>query len=743
MDFVTFEALNEEPLPLPQPLLLLPLKPHLDNLGLNLGNFNNIKNLWSRNQELPKSADQTTSADGNAQLNEQYANLTLQALRLSHVEPETAAAPESRSSALSKRLSRALNTSLTDSQIRDYFTLLETKVAEIEPLTDPGASGSAARKNLRGDVEADLIRSHTLILHEYARIAKNLESVGLKINSLDSVLSEVNSLLAKDSQLSESVSAELTKLTEAKLALDIKNALLTNFRNTFALNEYEQFVLTQGDINDDFFAALSRAEEINEKCLLLLALDNPHLGQQIMTQTSGLINKAMDKVLLFCNRSITNLYLMNNKSRTETLHLCLRYLKGKHMRFGAVIDTYVESRVSAVLEDFANQTDAQKGDQGRGPRKVYLTSHDPARFVSDILAYVHSVVVNETEIVNGLFDVTPDFQETTHSVVNRVLTALTKQLKLTVEQVLLQEQKVLQIYQIFCHLDLYRMMFAKLSHAEPLLDCLDALLKSSTDRITNIIQNKLATTKSLNQAQMDLSSDLQPPEWIIDFYSEVLPMIDAMSSKTVLNLSKEEHDKFVEMVVDEPISIFYNHLSGVAKSMGKKDVLVFKQNFLDLVLSKILPLPLLSDKAVELNRQMASNTEQLTKMQLDWLLHETGLYDYYNVVNMICPLEEVYDVFDEGMYEQITENKLFTAELLGKADEKIQVVLPNALLETQQALMRVNLPVVVADISRDSLEQFVRFYECFRKIAEKHFGSVLTWSAPEAATLLGVEKEAA
>lgn len=762
MDFVTFESFNNmDALPLPQPSLSLPIKSNLDNLGINFSNFNNIKNLWKLNSQessqLPPLLPLQPLLAQTDSVAQQYASLSLQAIRGS--EPAEASSTSlsrgvsdditSRNLALSKRLARALSLGLSDSEIRNYFSLLESRVPDTASLTDPGPTGSYARKNLRGDVEADLIKAHSQALLEYARVVKNLESVGNRISSLDNLLDDINSILAKDASLGEPIATDVSRLAASKTSLNVKKQLLESFKKAFALNEYESFVLTQGDITPDFFAALSHAEEINSKCLLLLALDNPQLGQSIMSQTSSLINKAMDKLLQFCNRSITNLYLMNDKSRTDTLHMCLVYLKRKHLRFEAVLDAYVESRVPVVLEDFAFQTNAQNDTTeatskllAKAPRPVYYTSHDPSRFVSDILAYVHSVVVNETEIVAGLFaDDSGEFKETTHTIMTRILSALSRSLRSTIEQLLSQEAKLLLIYHIFCHLDLYRLMFEKLEHAEPLVSTLDKLISASRERVQMVIRNKLATIKSSNQAQMDLSLDLQPPEWIIDFYADLMPMIDSMTTDTIFKFEKEEHEAFINHIIDGPISIFYEHLTVASKSMGKRDTLMFKQNFLDLILSKILPIQLLSDKVIEINHMMHEITMELTSIQLNDLLKQCGLYDYYNIVNMICPLEETFEFFDASMYQSLTENKLFNKEQVSSANQKLQTTLPNALIESQQNLMRLNLPMIVNDVITELLLQFIRFYHCLDAIVKEYLKEPLfTWTDIEIATLLGVEE---
>ena len=60
--------------------------------------------------------------------------------------------------------------------------------------------------------------------------------------------------------------------------------MLISFKEKFTLNEYEEFVLNSGDLNNEFFTTLARAERINENCSILLSLDNPQLGLKIIAK---------------------------------------------------------------------------------------------------------------------------------------------------------------------------------------------------------------------------------------------------------------------------------------------------------------------------------------------------------------------------------------------------------------------------------------------------------------------------
>lgn len=737
MDFVGFESFSDDPLPLPQPTLSLPLKSNIENLGLKLSNFNQLRNLLSQN-----TLEDDASEDTGVRLAEKYALLSLRVLGTGHENDvsteKTAPKDDTRVSALAKRLARALNPSLPDATVRELCTRLEAKITDIQSMVDPGVVGSMARKNLRGEIESDLIRSHAAVLADYSKTVKGLKFLGERVASLDALVEETNSMLARDHELTSKLTTLVDDLAQKRVSVNLKKGLLASFRQMFTLNEYEEYVLSSGDINAEFFSALAHAEEINEKCLVLLALDNPQLGLKVMAKNNELINRSVDKTLAFCNRSLSNLYLLNNKARVDTLHMCFRYLKRRPGHFGAVVNAFVDSRSAVLLNEFSQQASGNESTTISDSRPVFYSSHDPVRYIADLLAYVHSVVVNETETVSGLFaEEKEEFASTVDDIVLRALGSLARPIKSQIDSLLSVETKLPVLYQMFSHLDLYQMMFAKLKHGEKLTAAIAETIATSQEKLVTVVTNRLATVRNSNQAQIDLSVDLQPPEWIIDFYAELLPIVDAVPTETVFNLSVEEHAKFLELIVDEPIAIFNGHLALVAKSLNKRDVLIFKQNFLDVVLSKIMPLSLLSDKVLELNHVINDYSAELTTIQLGTLLEDCELTDFYNVVNMICPVDEY---FDASVYQAITENKMFTKEIVSRTNDTIHTVLPTALLDIQLALMKLNSPMIVNDIITDSSTRFTRFYKLFGAIVEEFMEeTLLTWSDHEVATLLGIE----
>ncbi|KAG5417334.1 COG6 [Candida metapsilosis] len=759
MDFVEFDTFNTDDqdvnLPQPQPALSLPIASNLENFSKKFSGFNLSRNFTSTKNESTINDRQSQGND----VMDKYAKLSLSLLKDEESASKSASVNQTVTDSLSTRLSRVLNGSISDARMRDLFMNLEEKldrdVEYYHELVEPGFAGTVSRKTLKSRIEQELIKNQSNLLKAYQPIVKQLKHMEVKIKKLNELNMQTNERLQENFQNSHEFNTTVNKLYKEKQLIGIKKDLLEAFKNKFTLNEYEEYVLMEGDLNEEFFAALAKAESIVDNCSILLAEDNPQLGLKIMSKANAVINKAIERAVHYCHRTLDNLYSLNSKSRLVTLHKCFQFLKDKD-RFDEIIDKFSESRSKDLLHEFYNQVQGQvepvtterrpsarsAASSSTDIRPLFMSAHDPVRFVGDFLAYIHSIAVNESETITNIFTMGDDndhqFDSIIQSVTNKILKALSKPIKSRIEQIISTETKLLTIFQIFNLVELYSMMFDKQLHqSQDLVSTMKSLVHACQERIFSIVSNKLATISSSNSARLELNSDLQPPEWIIDFYSEILPMIDQVTSDTILHLSQEEHKRFLTLIINQPIKVFTEHVHD-NKSFSKRDSYIIRFNFLDLIQSKIMPISLLSDKVLELVDLNNDLISKLTDLELTSLLQNCGLYDYYNIINMICPFSD--DFFEPSIYEPIKENKLYNLEGLQKVDATLQEYVPNAMIEIQQSFLRLNSPVTVTDVVNNVFLEFVKFVEKLNAINKEYLDYEFTWSDYELATMLGIDE---
>lgn len=761
MDFIDFDTFTKDAsgsdndvFPQPQPPLSLPIASNLDQFSKKLSNLVLPGNIL--NNDNTKPSNEISEVDN---VMEKYAKMSIDLIKREtgdvQLENEKDSKESSVRTSLSTRLSRVLNDSLSDATIREIFSNLQERFDKesngyVVDLIELGIVGSMSRKKFKGRIESELIRNQLNILKQYQPIVKQLKQIEVKLNKLNELSVQTNDKINKNFDFSNKLNLEIKDLNDNKRLIGLKKNLLISFKEKFTLNEYEEFVLNSGDLNNEFFTTLARAERINENCSILLSLDNPQLGLKIIAKSNQMINRSIDRIVSYTNKTLGNMYSLSSKSRLATLHQCFKYLQNKLNYFNSIVNTFSESRLKVLVDEFNRQVqgDFEVNGQGRSSsissdsRPIYMSAHDPVRFVGDLLAYVHSVSVNESETITSIFTMGDDndkeFENIIQDVTDKILQSLSRPIKARVEQIVSTETKLSTLVQIFNLVELYNIMFTKqLGKAGNIVETVKQLIKVCQGRIFMIISNRLATIKNKNLTKLDLNLDLQPPEWIIEFYSDILPIVDQITTETILNLSPEENEKFLNLIVNEPIQVFNEHVDHNKVFSEKKDVLIIKSNFLDLILSKTIPVSLLSEKVLEVNEMIDKLTEEITQLELNNMLGQCGLYDYFNIINMICPFSD--DFFEVSIYEPIKENKLYTKDSFVQVDEKVQEFFPSAMIEMQQSLLKLNSPIVVNQIIDNSFMQFVKFYCKLDLINKEYLDFFFTWSDMEIATLVGIE----
>lgn len=761
MDFIDFDTFTKDAsgsdndvFPQPQPPLSLPIASNLDQFSKKLSNLVLPGNIL--NNDNTKPSNEISEVDN---VMEKYAKMSIDLIKRKtgdvQLENEEDSKESSVRTSLSTRLSRVLNDSLSDATIREIFSNLQERFDKesngyVVDLIELGIVGSMSRKKFKGRIESELIRNQLNILKQYQPIVKQLKQIEVKLNKLNELSVQTNDKINKNFDFSNKLNLEIKDLNDNKRLIGLKKNLLISFKEKFTLNEYEEFVLNSGDLNNEFLTTLARAERINENCSILLSLDNPQLGLKIIAKSNQMINRSIDRIVSYTNKTLGNMYSLSSKSRLATLHQCFKYLQNKLNYFNSIVNTFSESRSKVLVDEFNRQVqgDFEVNGQGRSSsissdsRPIYMSAHDPVRFVGDLLAYVHSVSVNESETITSIFTMGDDndkeFENIIQDVTDKILQSLSRPIKARVEQIVTTETKLSTLVQIFNLVELYNIMFTKqLGKAGNIVETVKQLIKVCQGRIFMIISNRLATIKNKNLTKLDLNLDLQPPEWIIEFYSDILPIVDQITTETILNLSPEENEKFLNLIVNEPIQVFNEHVDHNKVFSEKKDVLIIKSNFLDLILSKTIPVSLLSEKVLEVNEMIDKLTEEITQLELNNMLGQCGLYDYFNIINMICPFSD--DFFEVSIYEPIKENKLYTKDSFVQVDEKVQEFFPSAMIEMQQSLLKLNSPIVVNQIIDNSFMQFVKFYCKLDLINKEYLDFSFTWSDMEIATLVGIE----
>ena len=176
--------------------------------------------------------------------------------------------------------------------------------------------------------------------------------------------------------------------------------------------------------------------------------------------------------------------------------------------------------------------------------------------------------------------------------------------------------------------------------------------------------------------------------------------------------------------------------------VDKKEILIWSLNCLDYFFNKMDINPFLSKKASYIHQQIDKTTKTLTDLEFTGLLKSSGLFDIYNLVNMIFSLDDEF--FDVSFYQPILENKLFNANTFLNANQKLEEFLSSYI--NQNELSSLMSPTLFNKVFFDSSMKFIDFYKKLSLIVQEYLRDsennaikVFQWDDMTIATLLGIE----
>lgn len=413
---------------------------------------------------------------------------------------------------------------------------------------------------------------------------------------------------------------ESSTLLAQKKEVETKQRLLDAFNQHFLLSDEDLSTLTSSaePVDEHFFALLARVKKIHKDCELLLGYENQRLGLELLEQTTRNLDAAHKKLHNWTQREFKSLDL-EDPQISGAVRRSLRALSERPALFHSCLDSFAQARQATLSEAFQRAlTNSTLG----ASKAIEFSTHDPLRYVGDMLAWVHSATVSEMEALEGLFisdadeigrslregrttdlfsqmDV-EDTKFDGHAALNdltsrnmaQVATTLTQRVSLTVRNL----SDPLDIYKVYNLLLFYHGMLSKLIHhnaaAPP--DDPHVLLRTLTDLSEQTLQQFKTlvheSQESAFQQESSPSPTLAPPQIL----QTMLSLQNEIIKLRLPNLTTDEYQDLHQTLIDPTLS----HCEAlrpseniVADSEAQTDDMIWQLNYLTLLSSNLKTLP--------------------------------------------------------------------------------------------------------------------------------------------------------
>ncbi|KAH6844897.1 oligomeric Golgi complex subunit 6 [Chaetomium sp. MPI-CAGE-AT-0009] len=641
------------------------------------------------------------------------------------LSPQSTTAPSSLAAKvanpLSSKVSTVLSSSYADTEFREALALLDER----------GVQNTAeTRRQLRLDLQKEVIDSNGEIIDEFAKVAEQLRRIGTTISRLNETFNEMKTQIGSAQKATSSALTEASQLMDQRRQVERKQALLGAFNANFVLSEDETaaLTLTSEPVDDLFFATLAKAKRISKDCEILLGFENQTLGLEIMEQTSKNLNLGFQKLYKWVQREFKTLNLENPQIGSSIRH-ALRVLAERPSLFQSCLDFFAEAREHVLSNSFqtALTGSSPSGIEDRSVKPIELVAHDSLRYVGDMLAWAHSAAVGEREALEGLFigegdEIAKGIQagrdneiwrlvaeegedsdvfdavETLNELVDRDMSGAARLLRQRVEQVIQTNEETILAYKLANLLNFYKSTFSRLLSAESaLVETLGALESEALRQFRSLARDHVAAIQGDFQ---HTPADLRPPEFLLGAMEQLTAIMKTYETSFTSSSDREEE---FEPVLAEAFDPFISGAANMAKPLRAPSNSIFLINCLLSAERSLSQFDFTQRRAARLQAQIQEERARLVETQYRFFRSESGLH---SLVAQLEPLgESKEDVQKASLLESVQP------PALSQASQTLDDFLPSALMDAVENLKNLQDSRLVQNITEEAAEKFCVDFE--------------------------------
>jgi hypothetical protein len=536
---------------------------------------------------------------------------------------------------------------------------------------------------------------------------------------------------------------EASELMKQKDQVENKQQLLKAFNAHFIMSDNDIAALTSTaePVNDQFFALLSRAKNIQNDCEILLGTENQRLGLEIMEQISKTLNGAFQKLYRWIQREFKSLNL-ENPQISSSIRRALRVLAERPSLFQNCLDFFAEAREHILTDAFyiALTGTSVSGEEDSSVKPIELVAHDPLRYIGDMLAWTHSATVSEREALEVLFisdgdeiakgiqagrDSEPwnrisegqngssnfDGMKALNELVDRDVTGVARALRQRIGQVIQSHEETIMAYKIANLLNFYRVTFSKmLGDDSILLDSLTTLEESALRQFRAVMRDHVAGLQGETQTA---PIDLGPPEFLQEGLKQLTAIMKTYETSFTPADSREAD---FQSVLAEAFDPFMKGSQLVAKDLEAPSSAIFAINCLLVARATLASFEFTTGRLSDIQNAINEHAATLVEHQYSFFLAKSALQQ---LLQALAPLSESREDL-----AAIRSLEAFQPEALLQASQTLDDFLPSALMDAMENLNSLQSSKLAREITEEAADKFCNDFE---SVEDKLIAADETW----------------
>uniref|UniRef100_A0A8C4RY16 Component of oligomeric golgi complex 6 n=1 Tax=Erpetoichthys calabaricus TaxID=27687 RepID=A0A8C4RY16_ERPCA len=387
-----------------------------------------------------------------------------------------------------------------------------------------------------------------------------------------------------------------------------------------------------GPITEDFFKALGRVKHIHNDVKVLLRTNQQTAGLEIMEQMALLQETSYEQLYRWAQNECRAL-TQESCDISPVLTQAMESLQDRPVLYKYTLDEFGTARRCAVVRGFIDAL--TRGGPGGTPRPIEIHSHDPMRYVGDMLAWLHQATASEKEHLEALLKQVSmqGVEENIQEVVGHITEGVCRPLKVRIEQVIVAEPGAVLLYKLSNLLKFYHHTISGIVGTS-----LAALL-TTIEEMHLLSKKMFFNSLSLHASKLMDKIELPPPDLgptcslnqTLSLLREVLASHD--SSVVPLDARQADFAQVLSCILDPLLQL----CTVSASNLGIADMATYMVNSL-YMMKTTLALFEFTDKRLEmLEFQIEAHLDTLINDQASYVLTRAGLSYIYNCVQQHKP----------------------------------------------------------------------------------------------------------
>ncbi|XP_030633265.1 conserved oligomeric Golgi complex subunit 6 [Chanos chanos] len=531
-------------------------------------------------------------------------------------------APSQPNNPLSRKLNKILETRLdNDKEMLEALKSLSVFFTE---------NSLRTRRNLRGDIEKRSLAINEEFVRLFKDVKEELESIHEDVQAMSTCCEEMTSRLKAAKEQTQDLIVKTNKLQGENHRLEVRAQVAQAFLGKFQLSSEEMATLRcsrDAPITEDFFKALCRVKQIHEDVKVLLRTNQQTAGLEIMEQMAVLQETAYEQLYRWAQNECRGL-TQETCDIAPVMSQAMEALQDRPVLYKYTLDEFGTARRSAVVRGFIDAL--TRGGPGGTPRPIEMHSHDPLRYVGDMLAWLHQATASEKEHLEALLkQVTlQGVEENMQEVVGHITEGVCRPLKVRIEQVIVAEPGSVLLYKLSNLLKFYHHTISGIIGTSV------ASLLITMEEMHVLSKKMFFNSLSLHASRLMDKVELPPPDLgptasltqTLSLLREVLASHD--SSVIPLDARQADFAQVLSCILDPLLQL----CTVSASNLGTADMATYMVNSL-YMMKTTLALFEFTDKRLEmLEFQIEAHLDTLINEQASYVLTRVGLSYIYNSV---------------------------------------------------------------------------------------------------------------